>query len=956
MFVRLGSALFNLALLIALAAVALVGWRLPLAERGAEAFLQTRGFTAARVEVAELAVDHLRLGPMALGPETASAESAEVRYRAEAVLEGRVESVAVSGLRLTLDLSQPDPLARFRPLMTTEVPDADERPPGAPPVPLPAVELRDADVVLLGAGPARQVTFRGDATLTPHTTGDDLDAALRGRARTPASEVEFSLTLAGLRGTPRAHLEALGTAALAELPWPAAWPARPADGTGKLELKYDGPVPRSLPASALDPMTGGAAASGRAVLRLADVELPGYASGLAATADLGLDLRPEGVLLRLNAPLEVTAATIDPAAFETVALPPDATALLSTLRRATLAPWTEAGEFLEMKREDGSWRLDSRATLHASFAEGEGRLRVAGRGAWPPDPTRPDVVADTLQLDLRDLPYGPYELTALHFEGDGEGGARTFRTQGNLMLRLDRLPLQGRMLEDVAVAGPMVLERAEDALRAALTGPARLTVARYPLEGAVQIPPPLEVAVPEAEARLGPDGLSGQATVDPGTLNGTVLRADGPDVPLVATPGPIELRLDPAKDGLRVSGKVRGARAALPAFNFEATGLDADLSYGDKNAPLAVLTVDRLAHTAEHAIVSPLSGRATVRLSDSVFTAEGALRLRNDGLTIPFQTRHDPRRQEGRLRFGPATAAFSPGGLSPGKIAPFTRSVTEVSGRTSIEGELRWGPGGFESRCALTFAGLTLQTPEVRIEDLTGAVEFDRILPPRTAPEQELTASRIVAGVPLDDVRLRFDFTSSVLTEPIVHIEEATGALAEGTIAVRATTLQPMAPRNAMTLEVEGLSMARLFEQLDLEGVNGEGRLSGSIPVVLRDGQVIVDEGRLVAESAGVLRIRLAGTGQALASQGEQVALMLRALENFQYDVLELTVMRPADGNLKLGVTMEGRNPDVLDGYPFRFNISLTGDLQPLLTALREGQALTTELLQRAIDAQGNSR
>jgi hypothetical protein len=80
---------------------------------------------------------------------------------------------------------------------------------------------------------------------------------------------------------------------------------------------------------------------------------------------------------------------------------------------------------------------------------------------------------------------------------------------------------------------------------------------------------------------------------------------------------------------------------------------------------------------------------------------------------------------------------------------------------------------------------------------------------------------------------------------------------------------------------------------------------------------------------------------------------MVRALKDFRYDILSLTVTRPASGDLALGITMQGNNPDVLDGYPFKFNINLTGDLEPILAALQTGRRLTTDLLQRALENRG---
>ena len=45
---------------------------------------------------------------------------------------------------------------------------------------------------------------------------------------------------------------------------------------------------------------------------------------------------------------------------------------------------------------------------------------------------------------------------------------------------------------------------------------------------------------------------------------------------------------------------------------------------------------------------------------------------------------------------------------------------------------------------------------------------------------------------------------------------------------------------------------------------------------------------------------------------------------------------------------LQGRNPDVLDGHPFHININLTGNMGPLIKALRDGRAITRDLLRRS--------
>lgn len=960
MLVHLAAILLNLVMLLALLGVGLVGWRTDIAETAVDSYLAQRGFPEARLKVVELTPRQLRLADVRLGTD-ALARTAEVRFALDELSQGRIERVELTGLRLSVDLTQPGPFARYRALIpgngsTPETDTAERREPlrggFALPDHLPRVDISDARIRVTGAGPARTVTLSTDATLSPGEDG--LRAALRGELATESGRLDFALNAEDLRRNPKLNLEALGRAKLGELPWPERMPSRPTKGELRLSLRFDGPLPTS-PEQLDFRMLQHDHAGGKLTLKVTGADLPPYAEGVSVQAETDIEIRPAGALLRLSKPVEIEAAKLDPDSLPEGALPLEARELVRTLQAVRISPWTEAGELLQIDRGDDGWHWDSRATLQATFAQGTARLAMNAGGNIPADLERMKVTADPVQLDLRDLPYGERTLSALTFNGRAEGGLDSARARGNLRVVFDRLRLDAQTLEGVSFEGPVTLTREAETLTAALVEPGRLTVESYPLTGPVQVPPPLNATLRRGEARLGPGGLDGRLIIDPGKLQGTVLRDGEPDVTIEAEPGPVDLSVTQGDADPKVTAKLRGAAVTLPELKIRARDMDADLAYGAPDEPLLQLSVGLLETMIDPPPVAPLSADVTAeRQDDGTIAADGTLELRNDTLKIPFQARHDPAAQSGELTFGPATAAFKAAGLSPRQVAPMLASGTEVTGQTSIEGRLRWGPGGFESRCALNFDNLTVDTGSLRIEALTGAVNFDRVLPPKTAPGQELRASQIVAGVPLTDFLLRFGFQSSTLMEPMIEIDRAEGRLAGGVVAVETTTLRPLADRNSFTLQVDGLSLSQLFEQLDLEGVSGEGTLSGSIPVLVRDGKVTVDQGKLAAESDGVLRIRLGGTGEALASQGEQVALMLRALEDFRYDVLELTLRRPVEGDLELGVTMEGRNPDVLDGYPFRFNISLTGDLEPVLTALQEGRALTSELLQRALEAEEN--
>ncbi len=86
-----------------------------------------------------------------------------------------------------------------------------------------------------------------------------------------------------------------------------------------------------------------------------------------------------------------------------------------------------------------------------------------------------------------------------------------------------------------------------------------------------------------------------------------------------------------------------------------------------------------------------------------------------------------------------------------------------------------------------------------------------------------------------------------------------------------------------------------------------------------------------------------------LSQGGEQVDLMMQALRDFRYENLSLEIVKPESGEAMLKLSMLGRNPAVLDGYPFQFNITLSGDLEPLLEALARGRKLSSDLLERSL-------
>jgi hypothetical protein len=463
---------------------------------------------------------------------------------------------------------------------------------------------------------------------------------------------------------------------------------------------------------------------------------------------------------------------------------------------------------------------------------------------------------------------------------------------------------------------------------------------------------PVKLNVTGLEATAAAGQLQGALEIDPGTLDATLLRQDGEDLGASFAPGPIGFTLESLAP-LKARVAFEGGQLRVPGERIAAREVSAEFKQGYGN-PVALITLGHLTHGGDPAALAPsLLWMQLHATSDQGWRVVGQQIVKGTDIRLPFAARTDADARNGEATVGPIDASFAKGGLQPGRLSPWLGDrVKNVEGELGLRGSVAWTPAGLTSAATLALTDLGFDTDAATVSGLTGTIFFDSLNPPDTAADQRLTAKSVTAGVPLEDVEIVFDIDSPEGT-PIVHLSRAGGSLAEGEIFVRDAELSAGAETNRLTIQARGISMARLVGLLEVEGLRADGTLAGDIPLRLGPEGLQIDKGELGAVDKGRIQIEFGAAQESLASQGQSVNLMVRALEDFRYDILSLTLTRPASGDLALGITMQGSNPDVLDGYPFKFNINLTGDLEPILSALQTGRRLTTDLLQRALENRG---
>lgn len=196
-------------------------------------------------------------------------------------------------------------------------------------------------------------------------------------------------------------------------------------------------------------------------------------------------------------------------------------------------------------------------------------------------------------------------------------------------------------------------------------------------------------------------------------------------------------------------------------------------------------------------------------------------------------------------------------------------------------------------------------------------------------------------GVPVSNITTHLAGDLQRLT-----IGETSGRLLDGRFLVEPFNYSADSGQAELTLQLEGLDLAAV---LALEGgdVTGTGRLDGEIPVSIRGDHITVNGGEVHArEPGGTIRLS-SKVASSLAQPGLDLAL--GALTNFRYRVLTAQADYGANGDLQLGIRLQGSNQDVEKGRPIHFNLNISENIPVLLESLRMQDAFTGRIEQKVL-------
>lgn len=315
---------------------------------------------------------------------------------------------------------------------------------------------------------------------------------------------------------------------------------------------------------------------------------------------------------------------------------------------------------------------------------------------------------------------------------------------------------------------------------------------------------------------------------------------------------------------------------------------------------------------------------------------------------LKLTAEHAPENGEGKLTVQLTPLRFKPKGLQPSAIFPVLDAFENVTGSVSANAHMDWKKQGVShSHGKVDLQGISFKHEAASVNDLNARLSLNDLIALSSPPAQRITVRRIDPGVPLENLHMSYQIKPAKL--PRLALEDMHFSMMDGTVSLAPAVIDPASPRSHLRILIDHINLDTFFDLINVKGLTGTGYLSGDVPITLEKKRVLITNGHLSAEAPGVLRFQSEKAAQFLTGAGEEMNLLLQALQDFHYSELALNLDKSVEQDLIAKLSLLGNNPDVKEGRSFRLNIKLETDIDKILDTINQGYNLSHEILRGSV-------
>ena len=335
------------------------------------------------------------------------------------------------------------------------------------------------------------------------------------------------------------------------------------------------------------------------------------------------------------------------------------------------------------------------------------------------------------------------------------------------------------------------------------------------------------------------------------------------------------------------------------------------------------------------------------QLAGDEFSATADLLATDNAIQGQLELRHNLATSKGAIQIRDASLDFATRNLSR-IISPSPKNWDVSAGRGSLGASLSWfladdsyqltgsaqvgldSIAGFKDDIVLT--GLTTNL-SANVDTQTG-LEFQ----PTT-----VSLDLLDVGLPLSEIAAAFQIGGDLSS---VQVDSLSMQVLGGTMRTDPFNYSTEATATPIMIRLESIQLALMKSLAEFDSIDIEGSVSGVLPASIIGDHIIVDKGRLESDDpGGAIRYQAGNTG----ADDSELGLVTRALSNFEYATLTSDVTYTEDGDLLLGMRLEGVSPEMDPTQPVVLNLNVENNVPKMLRSLQATRSIQ-EIFERRMN------
>jgi hypothetical protein len=217
----------------------------------------------------------------------------------------------------------------------------------------------------------------------------------------------------------------------------------------------------------------------------------------------------------------------------------------------------------------------------------------------------------------------------------------------------------------------------------------------------------------------------------------------------------------------------------------------------------------------------------------------------------------------------------------------------------------------------------------------------------RSSEKLSATVAKLDVGLPLENIQWQYQFNTGLgeITVDGLHTE-----LLGGSASIPEFSYQAQRDENFLTLVLGNLELSTIASLAEYPGVYVDGLISGYLPIAIGSDKITIEKGLIGAlNPGGTIRYTPANP---IPSTNTSIQMVNEALSNYQYQIMNTEVDYIENGDLLMGIQLQGSNPDMNNGQQINLNINITDNIPTLLKSLQASRVIS-DALEQSLE-QGN--